>query len=65
MKSMKGTGQSRLTMNRLKEDKVKLEVKTVLFVANTDGGKLAKSMREVMGRLEKILGFRIKVAEKT
>ena len=39
--------------------------RTVLFVEQTPGGKLARSLREVLKRIEGILGFKVKVVERT
>ena len=41
------------------------KTRTVLFVEQTWDGKLAKSIREVLARLEPLLGFRIKVTERS
>ena len=40
------------------------EYKTVLFVEFTKNGELAKTMRELAGRLEEVIGFRVKVVER-
>ena len=47
--------------------KRKKEVKTtaVIFVDNTKDGELARKMRDVIERLEDILGYRIKVVERS
>ena len=42
-----------------------LKTRTVLFVEQTRGGKLAKDIREVLSRLEGLLGFRVKVVERS
>ena len=42
-----------------------LEQKSVLFVENTNEGELAKRIREVILRLAPVLGFSIKVVERT
>ena len=42
-----------------------LKTKTVLFVEQTRGGELAKVLREDVGRLENLLGFRLKIVERT
>ena len=47
--------------NNVKE----LKTRTILFVEQTRDGKLAKELREVFRRLEGILGFRVKVVERT
>ena len=41
-----------------------LRTKTVLFVEQTRGGALAKMLREVMARIETMMGFRIKIVER-
>ena len=41
-----------------------LRTKTVLFVEQTRGGTLAKMLREVMARIETMIGFRIKIVER-
>ena len=40
------------------------EFKTVLFVEYTKNGELAKNMRELLARLETVVGFRVKVVER-
>ena len=40
-----------------------LKMRTVLFVDNTKDGGLAKKLREVVERIQHILGYRIKVVE--
>ena len=47
------------------EDKKELETAAVLFVDNTKEGGLARNLREVLGRLEDILGYRVKVVERS
>ena len=42
-----------------------LETRSVIFVEHTPDGTLAKRLREQVGRMEHILGFRLKVVEKT
>ena len=44
--------------------KENIKTRSVLFVEYTKWGKLAKSLRELMSRLEKILGYKIKIVEK-
>ena len=41
-----------------------LKTRTVLFVEQTRDGRLAKDIREVLKRLEVILGFKVKVVER-
>ena len=49
-----------------KESQVKqLEHKTVIFVEQTPRGELAKRLRELMSRISPILGFGIKVVERS
>ena len=48
---------------QMKEDS-KLRTRTVLFVENTPGGGLAKSLREIMERIQNILGYRVKIVER-
>ena len=59
------------TGNRRAKRKVKsknaeeqLKMRTVLFVDNTKDGGLAKKLREVVERIQHILGYRIKVVER-
>ena len=47
------------------EDKKDKETAAVLFVDNTKGGGLARELREVLGRLEDIMGYRLKVVERS
>ena len=42
-----------------------VRTRTIIFVEQTVGGKLAKTLREVLRKLEHILGFRVKVVEMT
>ena len=42
-----------------------MKTKSVLFVDQTPNGELAKLLRETLRRLEHILGFRVKIVEKT
>ena len=42
-----------------------LKNRTVLFVEQTKGGGLARVIREVITRIEHILGYRIKVVERS
>ena len=42
-----------------------LQTRSVLFVEQTPGGKLAKDIREVLTRLETLLGFKVKVVERS
>ena len=50
-----------------KRDKSKKELKTaaVLFVENTKDGELAKELREVMGRIEDKLWYKVKIVERS
>ena len=61
---MEKTNAHSTTSKKKGEDK---EVKTsaVLFVENTKEGRLAKNLREVVERLKGILGYRIKVVERS
>ena len=40
------------------------QVRTVLFVEQTEGGELAMRLRELLSRLEPLIGFKIKVVER-
>ena len=40
------------------------QARTVLFVEQTPGGELAARLRELLARLEPMLGFKVKVAER-
>ena len=42
-----------------------MKVAAVTFVENTKDGALAKEMREILERQKIILGFRIKVVERS
>ena len=42
-----------------------METVAVLFVDNTKEGELAKDMRETLKRMEDILGYRVKVVERS
>ena len=48
-----------------KEEEDDLEVAAVLFIENTKGGALAKEIRGVLERLQVILGYKIKVVERS
>ena len=52
---------------RYKRDKSKKELKTaaVLFVENTKDGELAKELREVMGRIEDKLWYKVNIVERS
>ena len=41
-----------------------LEVRTVIFVEQTKGGELAKRTRDILSRLQEMMGFKMKVAER-
>ena len=47
-----------------KEDK-NLKIAAELFTENTKGGELAERMRGTLERIEDILGYRIKVVERS
>ena len=51
-------------MKREQHDKTNMKIRTVLFIEQTKDGKLAKLVREVVTRLESMMGFRIKVVER-
>ena len=42
-----------------------LKTRTVLFVEQTKGGGLARVIRELLARIEHILGYKIKVVERS
>ena len=42
-----------------------IKTRTVLFVEHTPGGELAKRLRDQLSRLEGLMGFKIKVVERT
>ena len=42
-----------------------LKTRSIMFVEQTKGSKLAKALREVLSRLEPMLGFRVKIVEKS
>ena len=48
-----------------KEPKVRTDIKSTLFVNYTTEGGLAKLLREQIKRLEPMIGFGIKVIERT
>ena len=50
---------------RMKDGKEETpRTRTVLFVENTPGGALAKQLREIMERIQKMLGYRVKIVER-
>ena len=51
--------------NNLKKGKKELSTAAVIFVDNTKDGELAKKMREVIEGLEDILGYKVKVLERS
>ena len=59
--------QERTKYNKKKgvEDNKNLNTAAVLFVDNTKEGGLARSIREVLSRLEDILGYKVKVVERS
>ena len=62
----KGVKNQRRSHRKAGNRKAGQEMKTrsVLFVENTRNGELARTIKEVCGRLEEILGYRIKVVER-
>ena len=60
----KRAGSSRSSHSRGEEIKTNLKTRTVLFIEQTKDGKLAKLVREVLRRLEPMMGFKVKVAER-
>ena len=48
-----------------KWNSTELKTRTVLFVEHTPGGELAKRLREQLSRMEGLMGFKIKVVERT
>ena len=56
-------GQERRKEKAPVEDEIR--TRSVLFVAYTPGGALAKRLREVVGRLQGLLGGGIKIVERT
>ena len=58
------TGRGR-KKGRQGSNKTTVPTRTVMFVEYTPDGKLAKELREVLGGIEHILGFRIKVVERS
>ena len=52
-------------IGRGKEDEKDLPTRSVIFVEYTEGGVLLKKVKEVLKRLEGIIGCRIKAVEKT
>ena len=42
-----------------------LKTRSIMFVEQTKGSKLAKALREVLSRLEPMLGFKVKIVEKS
>ena len=44
---------------------ITIKTRSVIFVDQTPGGQLAASLREMFTRLEHLMGFRVKVAEKS
>ena len=47
------------------EDEGGIKTRTVIFVEHTPGGEMAKRMREELSRIEKMMGFRTKVVERS
>ena len=58
----KSTGRR---MNKKDENNVDMRTIAVLFVENTKDGILAKELREVMERIKGILGYNIKIVERS
>ena len=62
----KGKPRSRTTVMRQQDAKGReMKTRTVIFVEQTRDGALAKALREVATRLEGMIGFRVKVVERT
>ena len=49
---------------REQQENTNLKIRTVIFIEQTKDGKLAKLVREVVTRMESMMGFRIKVVER-
>ena len=56
--------KSRKPGNKKTKEKPRLEPKTILFVEHTRNGELATRLREATRRLEKTLGFGIRIVER-
>ena len=66
MKEGGGKQRSRTMEMKRKDAKgIEMRTRTVIFVEQTRDGALAKELREVATRLEGLLGFRVKVVERT
>ena len=64
----KTTGQgadNKKGRSKEQEPREQIDYRTVLFVENTEGGELASRLRELTKRLAPILGFGVKVIERT
>ena len=61
-KDKKSTGKR---MNKKDENNVDMRTIAVLFVENTKEGVLARELREVMERIKYILGYNIKIVERS
>ena len=59
------TGKSTKDPERKKEEMKQLEHKTVIFVEQTPRGELAKRLWETITRISPILGFGVKVVERS
>ena len=54
-----------ISYKKQQDERTDMKTRTVLFVEQTEKGRLAKSIREVLTRLESLLGFRVKVVERS
>ena len=68
--SEEGTNQGGKNGRGIKKDNTlegrkDLKTAAVLFVDNTKDSELARAMREVIGRLENILGYKVKIVERS
>ena len=59
----KSTGAGKKKKNDMKVDRV--EQKTVLFIEQTHQGELGRRLRELLTRITPLLGFGVKVVERT
>ena len=63
--NQEGNGKGAKKGKNRKKEKLNLGAKTVLFVDQTPGGELAKRLRELLQRLEPMMGFSIRIVERT
>ena len=59
------TEEGKMGPKRKKIQDKNLETRSIMFVEHTREGEMAKNLREQLGRMENMRGFRMKIVERT